>query len=107
MITFVTHLKVGPANAPALEALLTQVRDTTLDREPGVAHYDFARSADEAGLYVVIEVYRDAEAHAAHMETEWVRDSIPKALRLIEGRPAISQYVSPGVEPAVRRFKAS
>ena len=39
------------------------------------------------------------------METDWVRASLPKSLRLIEGKPHIMQYVSPGAEPAVRRLK--
>lgn len=105
MITFIAHLKVRPENAPSFEALMAHVRGMTRQHEPGVAYYDFARSADEPETYVVIEVYRDAAAHAAHMETEWVRESIPQSRRLVEGKFNIKQYVSAGVEPAVRRMK--
>jgi quinol monooxygenase YgiN len=105
MITFITHLKVRPESGPAIEALLTHVRDSTRKHEPGVAYYDFGKSADEAEIYFVIEVYRDAAAHAAHMETPWVKESIPETRRLIEGGFDIRQYVSPGTAPAVRRLK--
>jgi len=77
----------------------------TREREPGVAYYDFGKSADEADTYVVVEVYRDQAAHAAHMETRWVKDSVPVSRSLIKGKFDIKQYVSPGTEPAIRRLK--
>lgn len=67
--------------------------------EPQVPYYAFARSVQDPGTYVVIEMYRDVAAHSAHMQTTWVKESMPKAMRLIEGRPTITQYVSPGSEP--------
>jgi quinol monooxygenase YgiN len=44
-------------------------------------------------------VYRDQAACTAHGDTEWVQESIPKYLNLIEGMPQLVQYVSPGQEP--------
>jgi quinol monooxygenase YgiN len=102
----IAHLRVPPANAEAFEALMTHVRDMTRAHEPGVVHYDFAKSADERDTYVVVEVYRDADAQAAHMATEWVTRSLPKSAALIEGRPHIRQYVNGGSQP-VRRMVAS
>jgi len=103
MITFIAHLKVVPGNASALEDILTHVRDQVRAHEPGVAFYDFARSADDAQIYVVTEVYRDAAAHAHHMQTQWVRESLPRTIALIEGAPDIRQYVSPGTDPIARQ----
>ena len=105
MITFITHVRVLPENGPAFEALLTHVRDSTRTHEPGVIYYDFGKSVDGAEVYFVIEVYRDAAAHAAHMTMPWVTDSIPQTRRLIEGGFDIKQYVSPGTAPAVRQMK--
>jgi quinol monooxygenase YgiN len=105
VITFIAHLNVRPENGPAFEALITHVRDAARAHEPGVAYYDFGKSADQPNTYVVIEVYRDAGAHAAHMQTHWVIESIPQSRRLVEGKFDIKQYVSPGVEPTVRRLK--
>ena len=105
MITFITHLKVRPENGPAFEVLLTHVRDSTRANEPGVAYYDFGKSADERDVYFVIEVYHDAAAHEAHMRTPWVKESIPESRCLVEGKFDIKQYVSPGTAPAVRQMK--
>jgi quinol monooxygenase YgiN len=105
MITFIAHLNVEPENGAAFETLMTRVRDMTRQHEPGVAYYDFGKSVEEPDTYVVIEVYRDAGAHASHMETEWVTESIPQSRRLVEGKFNIKQYVSPGIAPTVRRMK--
>ncbi len=105
MITFIAHLRVHPDNARAFEDLMTYVTDMTLKNEPGVAYYGFAKSAADADTYVVLEVYRDRAAFIAHGQTPWVRESVPKSLLLTEGMPRLVQYVSPGVEPVVSRFK--
>ncbi len=106
MITFITHLRVSHENAAAFEALITEVSVKTRENEPGVLYYAFARSVKDPNTYVVIEVYRDEAAHSAHMETDWVKSSIPKSTLLIEnGKYDIKQYVSPGTEPVRRKFK--
>jgi quinol monooxygenase YgiN len=104
MITFIARLRVKPENAAAFEALMTYVGDMTREHEPGVAYYAWARGVDEPDTYVVVEVYRDVEAQAAHMATEWVRESLPRSALLIEGKPDIRQYVTPGSEPVTNRL---
>lgn len=105
MITFIAHLRVPPENAAAFEELMTYVSAMTNEHETGVVHYGFAKSVDEADTYVVVEVYRDQAACASHGDTDWVRESVPKSMRLIEGMPNIMQYVSPGTEPVVSRLE--
>jgi quinol monooxygenase YgiN len=99
MITFIAHLRVSPKNAPAFEELMTHVVAMTHRHEPGVTYYEFAKSVNDPETYVVIEVYRDVAAQSAHMKTAWVEESLPVSSRLIEGKPQIRQYVSPGSEP--------
>jgi quinol monooxygenase YgiN len=107
MITFITHLRVSLENSAAFEALITDMRAKVHENEPDVVYYNLAKSANDPNTYVVIEVYRDEAAHAAHMETDWVKSSIPKSTLLIEnGKYDIKQYVSPGTEP-VRRITSS
>jgi hypothetical protein len=84
MITFIAHLRVRPENAKAFEDLMTHVAAMTLENEPGVAYYDFAKSVEDADTYV---------------------ESVPKSLLLTEGMPQLAQYVSPGAEPVVSRFE--
>ncbi len=99
MITMIARLRVPPENAAAYEELMTHVADMTLKNEPGVPYYAWAKSADEPDMYVVVEVYEDETVHAAHMASEWVKNSIPVSRRLVEGRFDIKQYVSPGQQP--------
>lgn len=105
MITFIAHLQVPPHNAAAFEQMMTRVAAASNEREPGVQYYAFAQSVEQPGTYVVVEVYRDHAAVAAHGETDWVRDSIPEMLSLIEGVPQIVQYVSPGTDPVESQFE--
>jgi quinol monooxygenase YgiN len=99
VITFIAHVRVRPENAAAFEALLAQVAAETREHEPGVAYYAFSKSVADPELYVVVEVYRDVAAHAAHMASPWVTESLPRSAALMEGRPEIRQYVSDGSEP--------
>lgn len=102
----IAHLQVRPENAAAFEELMAHVVEMTRAHESGVVHYECAKSVDEVNSYVIVEVYLGAEAHARHMASEWVRESLPKSAGLIEGRPHIRQYVSGDSEP-VRRTMAS
>jgi quinol monooxygenase YgiN len=105
VITFIAHLHVPPENARAFEELMARVTAMTLEHEPGVAYYGFAKSVDESDTYVVVEVYRDQAACVAHGDTAWVRESVPEMLQLTDGMPQLVQYVSPGAEPVVSRFE--
>lgn len=107
MITFIAHLLVRPENAEAFEALMTYVVTMTRAHEPGVIYYDFGKSADEPDTYVVVEVYQDAEVHAAHMASAWVTESLPKSMALIEGLPHIRQYTSGESRPLHRTMRAN
>ena len=52
-------------------------------QEPGVLRFDVVQDEADAGHFVLVEVYRDAEAAAAHKETEhyatW-RDSVAEMM---------------------------
>ena len=38
-------------------------------REPGIARFDVVQQADDPTRFVLVEVYRTAEAHGQHTET--------------------------------------
>lgn len=106
MITMIARMRVSTGNAAAYEALLSHVAAMTLRHEPGVPYYAWAKSADDPGTYLVVEVYRDAEAHAAHMASDWVRESLPRSKALVDGGFDIQQYVSDGSEPVQLTMKS-
>ncbi len=100
----IARMKVSPANAAAYKALMDHVTAMVHRHEgEGVPYYAWSRSADEPDIYLVVEVYRDAAAHAAHMASEWVRESLPKSRALVDGGFDIRQYVSQGCEPVKLR----
>lgn len=49
------------------EASLDNARNSVL--EPGIARFDVIQQADDPSRFVLVEVYRTAEAPAAHKET--------------------------------------
>jgi quinol monooxygenase YgiN len=100
MITMVARMKVLPENQPAYEALMDHVAAQVRKHEAEeVPYYAWARSVDDTDTYVVIEVYRDLDAHKAHMASAWVREALPQSMALMHGKVEIEQYVTPGAEP--------
>jgi quinol monooxygenase YgiN len=64
------HVKLEAVDA-FREATLENARASR--REPGVARFDFLERADDPARFMLIEVYRDAAAQAAHKETAHYR----------------------------------
>jgi (4S)-4-hydroxy-5-phosphonooxypentane-2,3-dione isomerase len=62
------HVHVTAESVEAFrEASLANARESV--REPGVARFDVIQSGDDPTRFVLVEVYRDAAAPAAHKET--------------------------------------
>ena len=62
------HVRVKPDCVEAFKAAtLANARASV--QEPGVARFDVGQQADDATRFVLVEVYRDAAAAAAHKET--------------------------------------
>jgi autoinducer 2-degrading protein len=76
------HVQVKPEwVAEFLGATQTNARASA--REPGILRFDVLQDADDETHVVLVEVYRDAEAPAAHKQTvhyaAW-RDAVEKML---------------------------
>lgn len=68
MLIVHVHVEVKPEFAEAfLEATVENARNSV--REPGIARFDVIRQADGASRFVLVEVYRTAEATVRHKET--------------------------------------
>ncbi len=62
------HVRVKPACAEAfLQATLENAEQSL--REPGIARFDVVQDEQDPARFVLVEVYRDAQAPAAHKET--------------------------------------
>ena len=68
MLIVVVHVSVKPDAVDAFRAATIANASASL-REPGVARFDVLQQADDPTRFVLTEVYRTADAPAAHKET--------------------------------------
>jgi quinol monooxygenase YgiN len=68
MLVVLVHVHVKPECVDAFRAAtLENARNSV--REPGIARFDVSQQADDPARFLLLEVYRTAEAPAAHKET--------------------------------------
>lgn len=68
MLIVVVQVHVVPDGNEAFERASLENARASL-REPGIARFDVIRQQDDPQRYLLIEVYRSADAPAAHKET--------------------------------------
>lgn len=68
MLIVHVHVQVKPECVDAFRAASLANASASV-REPGIARFDVCQQADDATRFVLVEVYRDAEAPARHKET--------------------------------------
>jgi autoinducer 2-degrading protein len=62
------HVHVKPEALSAFGAVTLANAQASV-REPGIARFDVIQSREDPTRFVLVEVYRDADAPAAHKET--------------------------------------
>jgi autoinducer 2-degrading protein len=68
MFIVLVHVHVKAEHLEAFKAAsLDNARNSV--REPGIARFDVIQQQDDPTRFVLVEVYRDAEAPARHKET--------------------------------------
>jgi quinol monooxygenase YgiN len=69
MLVVHVHVHVKPECVEAFkQATLANARESL--REPGIARFDVVQQQDDPTRFVLVEVYRDANAAATHKETK-------------------------------------
>lgn len=68
MLILVVSIHVKPESVEAFRQATIE-NGTNSRREPGIARFDFVQQKDDPTRFLLIEVYRDAAAQAAHKET--------------------------------------
>lgn len=68
MLIVHVHVHVKPEDVGAFKAATVANAQASL-REPGVARFDVVQQSDDPTRFVLVEVYRDANAPAAHKAT--------------------------------------
>jgi len=68
MLVVHVHVQVKAESVEAFkQATLANARESL--KEPGIARFDVVQRQDDPTRFVLVEVYRDAAAAAAHKET--------------------------------------
>jgi (4S)-4-hydroxy-5-phosphonooxypentane-2,3-dione isomerase len=69
MLVVHVHVHVKPESIEAFKAVsLANARESL--KEPGIARFDVVQQQDDPSKFVLVEVYRTAEAPAAHKDTK-------------------------------------
>ena len=68
MLIVHVHVHVKPESIEAFKAA-TIANAANSRLEPGVLRFDVIQQADDSAKFVLIEIYRDTAANAAHKET--------------------------------------
>lgn len=68
MLVVHVHIHVKPEHIDGFKAATLANAQASV-REPGIARFDVVQQADDATRFVLVEVYRDQAAAAAHKET--------------------------------------
>lgn len=68
MFVLIVHVHVKPECIDAFrEATIDNASNSV--REPGIARFDVIQQSDDPTRFMLIEVYREADAHNLHKET--------------------------------------
>ena len=68
MLVVHVHVRVKPEAVEAFrQATLANARESL--KEPGIARFEVVQQQDDPNRFVLVEVYRTAQATAAHKET--------------------------------------
>ena len=68
MLIVHVHVRVKPERVEAFRRTSIENAQNSV-QEPGIARFDVIQQRDDSTRFVLVEVYRDDEAAAAHKET--------------------------------------
>ncbi len=68
MLIVHVHVRVKPDCIEAFKEITTENARNSI-KEPGIARFDLVQQVDDPARFVLVEVYRNVEATAAHKAT--------------------------------------
>jgi len=89
MLAVIANLKVAPGKEKEFEKVMLALAADVRAKEPGNEMYTLCKDAD--GNYLMLELYKDADALALHGQTEHFKAAGPKFAGLMAGRPDIQR----------------
>jgi len=94
MLALIATMKVQPGKESEFESVFLELAKSVRAKEPGNHLYTLTKDAD--GQYVVLELYEDEEALAAHGKSEHFRAAGPKLAPVMAGRPELKRLTVVG-----------
>lgn len=95
MIVNVVRQPVRAEYADEWPALVKDITRAS-QAEPGCITYEWCRSADDPNLWVLVEVFRDAEAGQAHVESDHFKTAMAQMPRWLAAAPEIIHVETEG-----------
>ena len=95
MILIVVKQRVRSKYADDWPSLVEEFTTSTR-AEPGNISFDWYRSAEDSKLWVLVEVFRDAEAGKAHVESDHFKAATEQMPHWLGGVPEIIHVEAPG-----------
>jgi quinol monooxygenase YgiN len=92
MIVIAGTIPINPAKRAEAEAACRAMSATCKEREPGCQAYEFSWDITATDTMRIFEIYDDAAALAAHMETEHFKGFGGQLGGLVGGAPVIVKY---------------
>jgi quinol monooxygenase YgiN len=95
VILIVVKQPVRPEHADTWPTLMAEFTDATR-AEPGNISFDWYRSPEDPNVWMLVEVFRDADAGKAHVESAHFQKAIEVLPQLLAATPEIIHVDAPG-----------
>jgi quinol monooxygenase YgiN len=95
MIVIVVKQPVRPKYADDWPALVEDFTEATR-AEPGNISFDWYRSPEDPNLWLLVEVFRDAEAGEAHVNSAHFKEATSQFPRWLAAVPEVIHVEAPG-----------
>ena len=94
MIFITAKFRVRPEHADEWPEITAEFTRATR-AEPGCLWFDWSRSLDDPNEYVLVEAFRDADAGAAHVQSEHFKQAQQTLPRYLRETPRIINTTIP------------
>jgi quinol monooxygenase YgiN len=92
MIAVTAEMSIQPGKEAEFEAAMSELVAAVRANEPGCKLYTLVRKEDTPGAYLVMELYDDAEAIAAHGASAHFKAAGPRLGACLAGPPKIARH---------------
>ena len=86
MRAILAYLTAKPGMEAEFQKQMTAQAQRCLANEPGCLQFDVAQDPKDAARFVMLEVYKDADAIRAHQESQHFKDFRPVISELVADR---------------------